>query len=713
MDTLNFLPVSKEDMENRGWWYYDFLVVTADAYIDHPSFGTAIIARVLEDEGYRVAVLAQPDWHSADAFRAMGKPRYGILIGGGNIDSMVAHYTAAKKRRSADAYSPGNKMGLRPDRPTIVYANRAREAFPGTPIVIGGLEASLRRFAHYDYWDDKVRRSILFDAQADLLVYGMGERATREIARRLSRGEAVESITDVRGTAYAAKDPSCAYEAVTVPSFEAVCADKRDYALATKVEYEEHDAIRGKAILQPHGDQVLVVNPPAMPLNQQELDHVAELPYAREVHPMYDNLGGVAAIEEVRFSVAHNRGCFGGCNFCSLAFHQGRMVTSRSHESVIREVEGFTHDPKFKGYVHDIGGPSANFRHPSCKQQLKNGMCKNRSCLAPTPCPNLDASHQDYLNLLRKVRAIPGVKKVFIRSGIRFDYMLAEKNSEFFADLVRYHISGQLKVAPEHCAGRVLDYMGKPHFDVYLKFKEKYERLNQRYGLEQYIVPYLMSSHPGCTLSDAVELAEFLNKTGRQPEQVQDFYPTPGTLSTCMWYTEIDPRTMEPVYVAKDPHDKALQRALLQWKRPEMRRLVTEALHRAHRTDLIGYGKECLIRPLHSGREEDGRPGKTSGGETARRDKTGQRPGSRSSVKTAAQRREERTESRKSGGHDPGTRAGASAVRGSSRGAAVRTGKSAGAPGQGSTGKRPSSPSEWGGRSSGKAGTAGRRNRGR
>ena len=605
MDVLNFLPVSKEDMENRGWWYYDFLVVTADAYIDHPSFGTAIIARVLEDEGYRVAVLAQPDWHSADAFRAMGKPRYGVMIGGGNIDSMVAHYTAAKKRRSEDAYSPGNKMGLRPDRPTIVYANRAREAFPGTPIVIGGLEASLRRFAHYDYWDDKVRRSILFDAQADLLTYGMGERATREIARRLSRGEKVETLTDIRGTAYAAREPQCAYEAVTVPSYEAVCTDKRDYALATKIEYEEHDAIRGKAILQAHGDQVLVVNPPAMPLNQQELDHIAELPYAREVHPMYDAMGGVAAIEEVRFSVAHNRGCFGGCNFCSLAFHQGRMVTSRSHESVIREVEGFTHDPKFKGYVHDIGGPSANFRHPSCKQQLKNGMCKNRSCLAPTPCKNLDPSHSDYLQLLRKVRAIPGVKKVFIRSGIRFDYMLAEKNSEFFSDLVRYHISGQLKVAPEHCASRVLDYMGKPHFDVYLKFKEKYERLNQRYGLEQYIVPYLMSSHPGCTLEDAVELAEYLNKTGRQPEQVQDFYPTPGTLSTCMWYTEIDPRTMEPVYVAKSAHDKALQRALLQWKRPEMRRLVTEALHKAGRTDLIGYGKDCLIRPLHSGQGSD------------------------------------------------------------------------------------------------------------
>ena len=604
MDTLDFLPVSKADMEARDWWYYDFLVITADAYIDHPSFGTAIIARVLEDEGYRVAVLAQPDWHSADAFRAMGKPRYGVMIGGGNIDSMVAHYTAAKKRRSSDAYSPGNKMGLRPDRPTIVYANRCREAFPGVPVVIGGLEASLRRFAHYDYWDDKVRRSILFDAQADLLVYGMGERATREIAARLSHGEDVKNLTDIRGTAYAAREPHCAYEAVEVPSFEAVTADKHDYALATKVEYEEHDAIRGKGILQRHGEQWLVVNPPAKPFNREELDHVYALPFAREVHPMYDDQGGVAAIEEVRFSVAHNRGCFGGCNFCSLAFHQGRMVTSRSHESVLREVEGFTHDPKFKGYVHDIGGPTANFRHPSCQQQLKNGMCKHRACLAPTPCPNLDPSHSDYLSLLRKVRAIPGVKKVFIRSGIRFDYMLCEKNSEFFSDLVRYHVSGQLKVAPEHCASRVLDYMGKPHFEVYLRFKEKYERLNQRYGLEQYIVPYLMSSHPGCTLEDAVELAEFLNKTGRQPEQVQDFSPTPGTLSTCMWYTGIDPRTMEEVYVARDPHEKALQRALLQWKRPEMRRLVTEALHRAGRTDLIGYGKDCLIRPLHGGRGE-------------------------------------------------------------------------------------------------------------
>ena len=628
MDTTAFLPVSREDMHSRDWWYYDFLVVTADAYVDHPSFGTAIIARCLEAAGYRTAVLAQPDWHSADAFRAMGRPRYGVLIGGGNIDSMVAHYTAAKKRRSSDAYSPGNRMGLRPDRPTIVYASRAREAFPDIPVVIGGLEASLRRFAHYDYWDDAVRRSILFDAGADLLVYGMGERATREIADRLARGEPVERLTDIRGTCWAGRNgPELPFEAVELPSFEAVCASKRDYALATRLEYEEHDPIRGRALLQRHGDRTLVVNPPAMPLSRSELDAVAELPYAREVHPMYEPLGGVAAIEEVRFSVTHNRGCFGGCNFCSLAFHQGRMVTSRSHESVVREVEGFTRDPQFKGYVHDVGGPSANFRHPSCQQQLKNGMCKNRSCLAPTPCKNLDPSHADYLALLRKVRAVPGVKKVFIRSGIRYDYLLCEENSEFLSELVRHHVSGQLKVAPEHCAPGTLDAMGKPHFEVYERFREKYQRLNQRYGLEQYLVPYLMSSHPGCTLADAVELAVFLNRTGRQPEQVQDFYPTPGTLSTCMWYTELDPRTMEPVYVAKSPHDKALQRALLQWKRPELRRLVVEALHRAGREDLIGYGKECLVRPLGQRKRGDGETPKAPGKPQRRQARPGGRPG--------------------------------------------------------------------------------------
>ncbi|MBU5625318.1 YgiQ family radical SAM protein [Oscillibacter sp. MSJ-2] len=598
-----FLPVSRQEMRERGWDGYDFLVVTADAYVDHPSFGTTIIARVLEAEGYRVAVLSQPDWHSAAAFQRMGRPRWGVFIGGGNIDSMVAHYTAARKRRSRDQYSPGGKMGLRPDRPTIVYANRCREAFPGLPVVIGGLEASLRRFAHYDYWDDKVRRSILFDAQADLLVYGMGERATREIAGRLSAGTPAEEITDVRGTAYAADSPApCPFSKTTCASYEEVCADKCAYAQATKVEYEEHDPIRGRAILQRHGAKWLIVNPPAMPLSTRELDEVAELPYVREVHPMYDQEGGVPAIEEVRFSVTHNRGCFGGCNFCSLAFHQGRMITSRSHESCIREVTEMTRDPKFKGYIHDVGGPSANFRHPSCQEQLKRGMCKNRSCLAPTPCRNIDPDHSDYTKLLQELRSVPGVKKVFVRSGIRYDYLLAGRNDEFFRELVNHHVSGQLKVAPEHCVAHVLDYMGKPHFDVFESFWDKYRTFNRKEGREQYLVPYLMSSHPGCTLSDAVELAEFLHSTGHQPEQVQDFYPTPGTLSTCMYYTGIDPRTMQPVYVATDPHDKALQRALLQWRKPEMRRLVVEALHRAGRKDLIGYGPQCLIRPLHGGR---------------------------------------------------------------------------------------------------------------
>ena len=466
-----FLPVSKDEMVERGWYYYDFLVVTADAYVDHPSFGTSIIARVLEHEGYRVAVLAQPDWHSADAFRAMGRPRYGVMIGGGNIDSMVAHYTAAKKRRTTDLYSPGGKMGLRPDRPTIVYANRCREAWGDIPIIVGGLEASLRRFAHYDYWDDKVRRALIFDAQADLLVYGMGEYATREIARRLSKGEKADALTDIRGTAFVTRTPEvCAYEHVDCPSYEEVAQDKHAYASATKLEYEEHDPIRGKALWQAHGRDTLVVNPPAMPLSREELDEVAELPYMREVHPMYDALGGVAAIEEVRFSVAHNRGCFGGCNFCSLAFHQGRMITSRSIESCVREVEGFTHDPKFKGYVHDVGGPSANFRHPSCKDQLKRGMCRNKNCLAPYPCKNLDPDHSEYVELLRRLRAIPGVKKVFVRSGIRYDYLLEDKGSPFLSELVKYHISGQLKVAPEHCVAGVLDYMGKPHFDVFEKF---------------------------------------------------------------------------------------------------------------------------------------------------------------------------------------------------------------------------------------------------
>ncbi len=608
-DTLAFLPVSKEDMESRGWWWYDFLIVTGDAYVDHPSFGPTVIARVLEAEGFRVAILAQPDWHSAEAFKAMGRPRLGVMIGSGNLDSMVAHYTAAKKRRSEDFYSPGKKAGLRPDRAVIVYANRAREAFPDTPIIIGGLEASLRRFAHYDYWEDKVRRSALVDAGADLLVYGMGEYASIEIARRLKKKQPVSSMTDIRGTAYLASAPSeCKFESVTVPSFEAVSTNMEDYANATRVEYQEHDPVRGKAIIQQHDRRYLIVNPPAMPLSAQELDRVAELPYTRQYHPMYEALGGVPAIEEVKFSVIHNRGCFGGCNFCALAFHQGRMVTSRSHESVIREVTALTKLPDFKGYINDVGGPSANFRHPSCKKQLKYGMCADKRCLAPTPCKNLDADHSDYLSLLRKLRAIPGIKKVFVRSGIRYDYMLEDKNQDFFQELVKYHISGQLKVAPEHCIDSVLDYMGKPHIGVYEKFMDQYRRLNDRYSKEQYVVPYLMSSHPGSTLQDAVALAEYLNRRGRQPEQVQDFYPTPGTISTCMYYTGIDPMTMKRVYVAKTPHEKALQRALLQWKRPDKRKLVIEALKAAGREDLIGYGPECLVRPDRAAGKSPAKP---------------------------------------------------------------------------------------------------------
>lgn len=599
MEHTVFLPVSKEDMISRDWYSYDFLVVTGDAYVDHPSFGPAVISRLLEDMGFRVAILAQPRWKDAGDFIAMGRPRYGVFIGAGNLDSMVAHYTAAKKPRSEDFYSPGKKSGLRPDRAVIVYTNRAREAFgPDMPIVIGGLEASLRRFAHFDYWDDKVRRAILFDSGADLLVYGMGEHATREIAAKLARKVPPSAIRDVKGTAYICSDPETrASEDIILPSFEEVASDKIAYARATVIEYEEHDPVRGKRLIQPCQGKALVVNPPAMPLSAQELDRVAELPYTREVHPMYEPMGGVPAIEEVRFSVIHNRGCFGACNFCALAFHQGRMVTSRSHESVIKEVRAMTEHPLWKGYVSDVGGPTANFRHFSCKHQEKNGMCAKKRCLTPTPCKNLDADHSDYLSLLRKLREIPGVKKVFIRSGIRFDYMLEDKKGEFFPELVRHHISGQLKVAPEHCVDEVLACMGKPYIGTYERFMDRYRKLNDKYDKEQYLVPYLMSSHPGCTLSHAVQLAEYLHSRGARPEQVQDFYPTPGTLSTCMYYTGLDPYTMKPVWSAKTPKDKALQRALLQWWRPEKRPLVLEALRKAGREDLIGWDKKCLVRP--------------------------------------------------------------------------------------------------------------------
>ncbi len=601
MDSTAFLPVSAEDMARRGWDWYDILLVTGDAYVDHPSFGAAVIGRVLENAGFRVAVLAQPDWHGPEAFAAMGRPELGVFIGAGNLDSMVAHYTAAKKHRSEDFYSPGKKAGLRPDRACTVYANRAREAFPGIPILIGGMEASLRRFAHYDYWDDKVRRSVLFDARADILVYGMGERATLEAAERLRDGRPLEGI---RGTCTAAKAAPAG--ALTIPGFEEIREDKAAYARAARAEYAEHDPVRGRILCQPHGDRMLVAWPPAMPLSTEELDAAAALPYTREPHPMYDALGGVPAIEEVRFSVIHNRGCFGGCRFCSLAFHQGRMVTSRSHASVIAEVEAMTRHPLWKGYVSDVGGPTANFRAPSCAKQKERGMCPLKNCLAPKPCRELVADHRDYLELLRKLRGIPGVKKVFVRSGVRFDYVLCDQNSPFLAELVRHHVSGRLKVAPEHCVDSVLGYMGKPPVEVYERFLQKYRALNERYEKEQFVVPYLMSSHPGSTLEDAVALAEYLKKRDLRPEQVQDFYPTPGTLSTCMYYTGIDPVTMKPVYVPRSAEEKAMQRALLQFHDPKNAPLVRKALRRCGREDLIGTGKQCLVRPERTGGERRG-----------------------------------------------------------------------------------------------------------
>ena len=587
-------------MEARGWDWYDILLVTGDAYVDHPSFGTAVIGRVLEEAGYRVAVLAQPEWHSPEAFAAMGRPELGVFINAGTLDSMVARYTAAKKPRREDFYSPGRKAGLRPDRACIVYANRAREAFPGIPLLLGGLEASLRRFAHYDYGEDQVRRSVLADAKADILVYGMGETATREAADRLRDGRPLRGIP---GTCVLEKAAPAG--ALILPSYEEVSADKEQYARATRIENAEHDPIRGRILCQGHGDRTLVVFPPAMPLTTAELDAVAALPYTREPHPMYAAMGGVPAIDEVRFSVIHNRGCFGGCNFCALAFHQGRMVTSRSHESVIAEVEAMTRHPLWKGYVSDVGGPTANFRGPSCRKQLKDGMCPLKHCLCPTPCKELRPDHRDYLELLRKLRKIPGVKKVFVRSGVRFDYALYDKNSPFLAELVRYHISGQLKVAPEHCVDSVLGYMGKPPSAVYERFMEKYKNLNQRYGKDQFVVPYLMSSHPGSTMADAVALAVYLKKHNARPEQVQDFYPTPGTISTCMYHTGIDPITMKPVYVARSPREKAMQRSLLQYADPKNASLVREALRQCGREDLIGFGKDCLVRPARTERSAD------------------------------------------------------------------------------------------------------------
>lgn len=597
--TTQFLPISREDMKLRGWEQVDFVYVTGDAYVDHPSFGAAIITRVLEANGYKVAVLSQPKVDNSTDFQRFGRPRLGFFVSSGNIDSMVAHYSVAKKRRNTDAYSPGGKIGKRPDRAVIVYCKKIREAFGDIPIIIGGLEASLRRFAHYDYWDNAIRPSILFDSGADLISYGMGEKQTVEIANRLHAGESIHTMHDIRGTCYAvpvAETPFC----TECPSYENVLQSKREYAVSCRIEQDEQDHIRGKMLRQRHGKMMLVQNPPMPPLTREELDAVYALPYTRQYHPTYEKDGGVPGIEEVKFSITHNRGCFGACNFCSLAFHQGRYVTSRSKESIIEEAKRITQMPDFKGYIHDVGGPTANFRYPSCSKQEKAGLCKGKKCLAPSACPALRADQSEYLDILRAVRALPKVKKVFIRSGIRYDYMLEDASDDFFKELVEHHVSGQLKVAPEHCSAAVLDKMGKPHIEAYLRFSRKYFDYTKKIGKEQYLVPYLMSSHPGATLKDAIELALFIKKEHLHPEQVQDFYPTPGTIATAMFYTELDPYTLKPVFVAKNPHDKAMQRALMQYFNPKNRALVEEALKRAGRADLIGTGENCLIRSTHS-----------------------------------------------------------------------------------------------------------------
>jgi uncharacterized radical SAM protein YgiQ len=597
-DRTAFLPVNRADVEARNWSDVDFVYVTGDAYVDHPSFGVSIISRVLEAEGFRVAILSQPDFRSVDDFKRFGRPRLGFLVTSGNIDSMVAHYTVSKKKRSYDYYTAGGKMGKRPDRAVIVYCNRIREAYGDVPIIIGGLEASLRRFAHYDYWDDRVRRSILVDSRADILTYGMGENILVRLAKLLDKGVPVKKIRDVRGTVYLAKrGDTVHFDSLEVGDYDELKSDKRAYAKAFSIQYKNTDSVHGKAIIEYYGDKMLVQNPPMPPLEREELDRVYSLPYARDFHPDYIAEGGVPAITEVKFSITHNRGCFGACNFCAIAFHQGRAVRSRSEESVIKEAEIIASMPDFKGYINDVGGPTANFRYPSCDKQAECGVCPGKKCLAPTPCKNLKVDHTEYAHMLREIEKIKGIKKVFIRSGIRFDYLILDEDDTFFRQLVTHHTSGQLKVAPEHCALNALTMMGKPPVEVFEKFKKKFFKLSEEAGLEQYLVPYLMSSHPGSTMKDAVDMALWLKQWGYSPEQVQDFYPTPGTISTVMYYTGIHPMTGKEVYVTTDYHEKQLQRALLQYSRPENANLVREALKLAGREDLIGNGPECLVRP--------------------------------------------------------------------------------------------------------------------
>ena len=594
----DFLPVTREDMKSKGWDTVDFVYVTGDAYVDHPSFGSAIIGRLLESRGYRVGMIPQPDCRKKESIQVFGEPRLGFLVTAGNMDSMVNHYTVSKKHRSTDAYSPGGKMGLRPDRASVVYSNLIRQSYKHTPIILGGIEASLRRMAHYDYWENKVKHSILIDSGADLISYGMGEHSILEIAEALQSGIPVQEITYVAGTVFKSHDINRVYEPVILPAFEQVQSDKKAYADSFAIQYRNTDPFTARPLVESYGNRGYVIqNPPAKPLTQMEMDDVYDLPYTGQYHPMYKKDGGIPALKEIKFSLTSNRGCFGSCNFCALTFHQGRILQTRSHESILREAEKMTEDPDFKGYIHDVGGPTADFRHPSCKKQLTKGVCRERQCLFPSPCKNLTVDHKDYLQLLRKVRNLPKVKKVFIRSGIRFDYMVADPDKTFLNELVKYHVSGQLRVAPEHVSDEVLKYMGKPKHAVYESFLKEYETANARTGKQQYAVPYFMSSHPGCTMKEAVKLAEYVRDLGFTPEQVQDFYPTPSTLSTCMYYTGIHPLTGEKVYVPKNPHEKAIQRALMQYKNPENRELILEGLKMTGRMDLVGFGPKCLIHP--------------------------------------------------------------------------------------------------------------------
>ena len=595
---MDFLPITKQEMLNRGWDCCDFVYVIGDAYVDHPSFGHAIISRVLENAGYSVGIISQPDWKNPQSINVFGKPRLGFLVSGGNMDSMVNHYSVSKHRRKTDAFTPGGVMGKRPDYATVVYCNLIRRLYKDVPILIGGIEASLRRFGHYDYWSESLKRSILLDSQADILMYGMGEKSIVELADALNSGLSVRDITYIDGTVFKTRQVDESLPTITLPSFEELQKNKRTYAESFRTQYNNCDPFTAKRLCEPYGNEFVVQNPPQKPLSTEEMDAIYALPYCRTYHTSYEKLGGVPAIEEVKFSLVSNRGCFGACSFCALTFHQGRIIQTRSHESILAEAELMAKDPDFKGYIHDVGGPTANFRQPACQKQLTKGACGGRQCLYPTPCKNMTADHSDYVALLRKLRKIPGVKKVFVRSGIRFDYLLADKKDTFFKELVQFHISGQLKVAPEHVSDAVLSRMGKPKNAVYNRFVDKYYALNKQYGLKQFLVPYLMSSHPGSTMKEAVELAEYIRDMGYNPEQVQDFYPTPSTLSSVMYYTGLDPRTMERVYVPTDPHEKAMQRALIQYRNPKNYYLVREALIKAHREDLIGSGPKCLIRAV-------------------------------------------------------------------------------------------------------------------